>query len=700
MSRKRFRIPFWARPLLALPLVIAVAAWTYFELERAGKARLADSLQTLLRADVEAVTVWFKDQEKLAELLVAAPRVRNLISEIQEIARQGSPDALKEAPQHQTLAALLQTPMAAQDWLHYAVISSEGQVLSASLVADVGTRIDPFPPPVRERLAVGKSVILPPFRIESMERQIALAVVSPIRAEDGQVLAVLAFLSDPGEFTRILNVARFGETGETYAFDRNGVMLSDSRFNERLQELGLLGDSPDARPVGIFELRNPGGNLLKGHDPGTARRSLPLTRMVAEAIEGRSGVDTEGYLDYLGVEAVGAWTWLEGYDMGIGIEVDAEEAFALLGIIRRAFRVVVVGLLIASFGLLIASGNLYGLQKKARRLGQYTLLDKLGEGGMGAVYRARHALLRRPTAVKLIREEQASGSLITRFEREVQLTSQLTHPNTVAIYDFGRTPEGVFYYAMELLDGVSLDHVVGYDGPQPEARVVHILRQMCGSLAEAHSTGLVHRDIKPGNIMLCKRGGVFDVVKVLDFGLVKELGDQDASLTASGAVVGTPQFLSPESVRTPDSVDARSDVYAVGAVAYELITGKRLFEGDTSVEIVGQHLHTPPVPPSDRLGREVDGFLEELVLTCLAKGPELRPADAGALLERLEQGWRGAVWTQPEARAWWDARADALRPAAESPSRGPDLDIDIEDRVRSGPDDVTRTGGAVRRESD
>ena len=210
------------------------------------------------------------------------------------------------------------------------------------------------------------------------------------------------------------------------------------------------------------------------------------------------------------------------------------------------------GLLLVAAAIAFSSRRMYGLQKeveRAARLGQYTLEDKIGEGGMGAVYRARHAFLRRPTAVKLIRSGLATPAMLARFEREVQLTSQLTHPNTIAIYDYGRTPEGIFYYAMEYLPGLPLDRVILDDGPQPEARVVHLVSQICASLAEAHRIGLVHRDVKPANVMLCERGGVYDVVKVLDFGLVKELGaEDDAAVTAMGHIVGTPHYMSPEGV--------------------------------------------------------------------------------------------------------------------------------------------------------
>src|SRR4029453_362947 len=232
------------------------------------------------------------------------------------------------------------------------------------------------------------------------------------------------------------------------------------------------------------------------------------------------------------------------------------------------------------------------------------------------VYRARHAMLRRPTAIKLLPPQRMGHKNLQRFEQEVQLTAMLTHPNTVAIYDYGRTPDGVFYYAMEFLDGINLEDLVRRYGAQPDGRVVTLLRQVCRALAEAHDLGVIHRDIKPGNIILTVRGGEPDVAKVIDFGMVKELDTAGGPPTRSGeanVLVGTPQYLSPEAISTPGAIDARADLYALGAVGYFLVTGQPLFEGRTDLELFEHHLHTAPVPPSVRLGRPVDRQVEAVL---------------------------------------------------------------------------------------
>ena len=312
----------------------------------------------------------------------------------------------------------------------------------------------------------------------------------------------------------------------------------------------------------------------------------------------------------------------------------------------------------------VVSHIIYGLRqevREARQLGQYTLEEKLGEGGMGQVFRARHAMLRRPTAVKLLPPGRAGESALKRFEREVQLTAILTHPNTVQVFDYGRTADGIFYYAMEYMDGLNLDQLVSLHGAQPAGRVVHVLRQVAGALAEAHGIGLIHRDVKPANIILCERGGVPDVAKIFDFGLVREAGNdhQQQSLTGTNVITGTPLFLSPEALTSPESVDARSDLYAVGGVAYFLLAGRHVFEGRSVVEICGHHLHTAPVPPSEKLGAPLPPELEALVLACLEKDADRRPQTARQLLERLDALAPDLVWTEEQARAWWASHGPA-----------------------------------------
>jgi serine/threonine-protein kinase len=337
----------------------------------------------------------------------------------------------------------------------------------------------------------------------------------------------------------------------------------------------------------------------------------------------------------------------------------------------------VVPILLASVG----SDIIYGLRREvseARQLGQYLLERKIGEGGNGAVYRAHHALLRRPTAIKLLLPDRVGAENLDRFEREVKHMSQLTHPNTVAVFDYGRSPDGVFYYAMEYLDGIDLEHLVERFGPQPSGRVVHILLQVCGALHEAHAAQLIHRDIKPANIILCERGTVLDVAKVVDFGLVKEITrDTDA---ATQVVLGTPAYVAPEAVTDPDHITHAVDLYGLGAVGYFLVTGRRLFEGKTAVDVCIQHVTQPPRPPSALPGVAIGPELEAVLMRCLAKQPAERYPSAAALAEALEALPPAADWSKTCAAAWWERfrRSQAVLQAASAASTARTLTITVD----------------------
>jgi len=311
----------------------------------------------------------------------------------------------------------------------------------------------------------------------------------------------------------------------------------------------------------------------------------------------------------------------------------------------------------------LASRTVYGAGRQiaaARRVGSYELIEPIGEGGMGQVWNARHLMLARPAAVKLIlpdrlrgpSEEQASA--IERFTREAQVTASLRSPHTVELFDFGVGADGTLYYAMELLDGMNAEHFVYRFGPIEPRRAVHWLRQACHSLGEAHARGLVHRDIKPGNLYLCRYGRDVDFLKVLDFGLTRPVVDApDARLTKSGVLLGTPSYMSPEQVFGLPS-DPRTDLYALGCVGYWLLAGKKPFESDSAGEMLKQHAVSAPPPLSSRSPGAVPPRLEAVIMRCLAKAPEERPRDADQLSAELAASVDGDPWTDADARAWWE----------------------------------------------
>ncbi len=329
----------------------------------------------------------------------------------------------------------------------------------------------------------------------------------------------------------------------------------------------------------------------------------------------------------------------------------------------------------------LMSRTIYGLRqqvKAASEIGQYTLEQKIGSGGMGEVWRARHRMLIRPAAVKLVTAE-ALGSApgrdpelrLRRFEREARATAGLKSPHTVQLYDFGVTDDGTLYYVMELLDGMDLDTLVQRFGPVPPERAIHLLLQACASLDDAHHNGLIHRDIKPANIIVSRVSAAWDFVKVLDFGLVKlntaRQSEGSDHLTNDNVVSGTPGFIAPEVVLGSEA-DHRVDIYALGCVAYWLVTGKLVFEGPKMIKVMYDHVHTPPAPPSLRSEAPIPTELDTLILACLEKDPSRRPASASELEAQLQAIPLTTPWTRERAERWWAENAPTMssaRPVAE-----------------------------------
>ncbi len=663
-TAKFLRRQLWAWPVIAA-LVIGVAGWwVNSSIESALREQRTATMTTILKADVEALRGWVKREEQMAVLLADAPEVRQAARAISapELGRSSDPKAVE------ALREWFATRLADRGYHGFFLVNTSAVIVAAEDDQAQGKPLTGTRKTFFDKVLAGQPGVSKPYKAVSWLKDEngvlrmgvpTMLAAAPVKDDSGKVIAALSLRIRPdADFTRILQTAQAGKSGETYAFDSDGLMLSQSRFDEEMKEYGLLVDRPEERSILTLYLKNPGANLTEYERPRTRRAEWPLTKPVVEAPNG-DGYDVDGYPDYRGVPKLGAWTWLPEYDIGVVTEVNRDEAFRPVYILRGALGVLLVLLLLAAAGLFAAMLFMSRQQQKlraavleAKQLGQYTLEEKLGQGGMGTVYKARHAMLRRPTAVKLLDVANMTDIAITRFEREVQMTSGLTHPNTVAIYDYGRTPEGLFYYAMEYLEGTNLDDLVRKYGPLPEARVVYLMKQVCGALAEAHATGLVHRDVKPANIFLTRRGGVADFVKVLDFGLVKVADGREANVTSANTVTGTPLYLSPEGISRPDTVGPPADVYALGAVAYYLLVGQPVFDGKAVVEICMKHLNAEPTPPSAH-GVLVGTAFEQLLLQCLAKAPEARPANARELLAALEDCPQVDKWTAALAASWW-----------------------------------------------
>ncbi|WP_413432187.1 serine/threonine protein kinase [Crateriforma spongiae] len=685
----------WTWPLIAAVILFLVGWFTHRHVERQVEHTLAQQLQALLNADVAALKIWLDVREADAESLGHDERVLNLVSGLMQVADDATAQqrtaALLSATEQRTLSDLLDDWLETQNIQGYMVVDRTGLVLASDIEGAVGNTelLQKFLPQF-EPIFAGETHYLPPMKsilaMPDVDGEIRAGVPvmfinAPVQQDDGEILAALCLRIRPeDEFSKILQVARSGRTGETYAFNRDGLMVTASRFDETLKEIGLLEDSPHVRSLLNIQLRDPGVDMTTGNRPKLRRNEQPLTALAQSATAGESGLNVGGYRDYRGVRVIGAWTWLDEFDIGVGTEFDTSEAFQSLQSLRIAFLGLTALLVLVTaglFGLTLYASKLERQGREAvveaRRLGQYSLDEKLGAGAMGEVYRAHHQMLHRPTAVKLLNVDRHDEQAIARFEREVQMTCRLTHPNTIAIFDYGRTPEGVFYYAMEYLDGLSLDDLIRRFGPQPAGRVIYLLRQLCGSLAEAHEQKLIHRDVKPANVMLTRCGGMADFVKLLDFGLVKPQ-DSDREMTQAGSLTGTPLYMSPEAIQH-QPLDHRSDLYAVGAVGYYMLTGTNVFRGQSIVELCQQHVRESPESPSQRMGRPVDAGLERALMWCLEKSPDDRPKDADALDQALAQCVDASRWDKYAAKEWWHRFIDQTT----------DVDATIEQTVAVGP---------------
>ena len=688
--------PAWTRPrqvlVVAFLLLAALGAGGLLVQRRvraALDASLEDHLGSLLRTGVVGLEVWMREVMIDAEEIATDPDIaRQILALVRDAASPGEVEAQGEA-----LRRRLDAVCERRGWLSWALVqlpdsrivavggpqAAAGDLLGRSLTPEAQAQLAQLARP-----STPDTRVVPPHALGSgLEGDPGhgppiVTLAAAVRHE-GQSIAAISFQISPEDaFTRILGSSGPGQA-ETIAFDRSGRLLSDSVYEDALRAAGQLG--AEGAMLNL-ELRDPGVDLLAGETPAEPLELRRPTEAARHAVAGHDGQQLEPpYRSYAGQMVVGAWDWLGDHDFGVAAEIPVEQAYAPL----LPWRRVLIGLwslialvALAVIALSVAIRRLRERVEQIAELGQYTLERQLGAGGMGTVYLARHALLRRPTAVKVLAPERASDELVRRFEQEVQQTALLSHPNTIEIYDYGRTPERVFYYAMEYAEGLTLERLLELEGRLPVARVVHLLRQLCGSLAEAHARGLVHRDVKPQNVLVCERGGLPDFVKVLDFGLVKSIAAPGACApespppeqTSPELMLGTLLYLPPERLRGETAADPRADVYAVGATAFRLLTGRDAYGGATTAELCANILAQPVPRPSACGAPEVPAALDALVMSCLAKSPDQRPADAAAVLAALDALTGGLAWTAAEARAWWRRRAAGEgRPAGAAASR-------------------------------
>jgi serine/threonine-protein kinase len=597
--------------VLASVLLVALGYWTYRAVEDSLRELRAEGLKSLLDSEVNALRVWVGEEIGDAERIARDPRVRQAIV---ELVRQRDCGGPARAKLEQAIRPMLREAGEGT----FNLVSRDAKLLATRFVDYCGLTLTARYFEELKPVFAGQSRFVRPFRDEErvaspprLRPGAPFAwVATPVQNESGEVIAVLG-IAEPVDavFASILRSALPGEHGEAFAYDAAGNILTAERFGEKTS-IAKTGD----------------------------------------------GVILDPYLNHRGAQVIGASRWLPEYGMGIALEMEAGEAYAPLRYLNIAFGVVFGALVIAVFVALSSAWSVIRLRTESgRRLGPYRLGKTIGEGGVATVYLAQHDLLKRPTAVKLLKPARATDEMIARFEREVQLASSLSHPNTVEIFDYGRTRDGLFYYAMEYLDGMTVSEVLQRESPIPVPRVVHILQQVCAALAEAHARNIVHRDIKPENVMVCRYGGAYDFVKILDFGLVKSLGEKHSrDLTRTLRILGTPLYMAPERLRNPADVDARTDIYAVGALAFLMLTGRRLFESTDDLELTTKILNEEPPRASQVAPQPVPVELDLIVTACVEKTRELRPQRVADLAEAFAALSLEHRWTQREAQAWWE----------------------------------------------
>lgn len=653
--RARQRLLFALALLASVLALTAIGSWTYNAVERSLRASRAAALRSVLEAQAKTLEVWIEDQKLGVRRLARDPQVRARVRALAELATRAdaTPEHTCSAPERRPLVEQLDDALAGSGAVAFNVVDRAGRIVASKFRAYCGLQLNPDA--FEQGLAPvfrGETRFLRPH--SDAERLIAplpkpplaralLWIETPVQNEAGRTVAALGVgLYAHEQFAAILAAARSGATDEVYAFDSRGVMLSQGRF------------APEgAAPAQV--LRPPGAAVEE------------RTRLAAAAREGAGGavaggIVLEPYAAYHGAQVVGAWRWLPAYGMGVAVEMGAEEAYAPLEVLGTVFGTVFGALVVAVLVALAAWYSAANLRSEVeqRRVGAYLLGERIGEGGVGNVYAARHDLLKRPTAVKLLKPTRATDEMVARFEREAQLASQLSHPNMVEIYDYGHSADGALYYAMEYLEGETIGKLVLQSGPMPVARVLHLMRQVCAGLAEAHGKGMVHRDVSPTNIMVCRYGGEYDFVKILDFGLVKNIaGGDEQTITRTLRILGTPLYMAPERLRDPADVDARADIYAVGAVAFFVLTGRRMFETDDDLALTSKVLNEVPPRLSQAAAQPIPEALELLVAACLEKNRDDRPQSIGEVSDVLEALAVRQRWTRRQAEAAWAAAQPA-----------------------------------------
>jgi len=642
---------------ISLALLLVLGVWTHNRVKEKLVEMSANDITRTINALHLSLDIWIKDYKHDVRTISSGNQLRTGIESFLNNQETGKADVLQ----------ILSKSIDLKRYSGFAVISLNAEVILSNIETNEGHKIKEENRGALARVAQGEilfgpPIIVPGWKSENIDKRkpANIWVSNAILDSNQKAIAILTVSrAASNEFTELLTVNQMGNSGESYAVNQNGLMLTTSRFEYDLHKMGLIDSTVLGSELNLY-VKDPGVNLKK-QKPKEAKEFWSLTK-AAQAIQTfsledqeKSGIILEPYRDYRGEPVIGAWLWLPKYSFGIITEIDAAEAYAPLPFITFSFILIFTVLSAFFVYSMFSSLKVVKLSQKAQKgkFGQYIITKKIGEGGMSTVFLAGHELLQRPTALKVLKPEILNDISISRFKKEAQQISRLRNPNTIEIYDYGQTEEGTLFYAMEFLDGINIKELVKMNGSLSINRGIHILLHTCYSLQEAHNLNLIHRDVKPQNVMVCVLGGIYDMVKVLDFGLVKDLENTSSEeLTQQAEITGTPLYMAPERITSPKNIDHRSDIYALGAMAYYMFSGQPLFEYKNDLDVMYQIINTLPQPLKS-VNNSVPAILSNLVEMCLDKDQEERPESIDVIIEILKKIKQDYPYSQEDAKKWW-----------------------------------------------
>ena len=661
----------WLWLAAILPTAI-VGWWTYSMVTQSLRTAVENELAGVADSVAIAADQLLTDQAQLVESWTRQPVIRQSVAELLDISKQEDAIAkLKSAPQSEQIRNQLQE-LSNEPEIKFVVWDRSGMIIASWLEdgADIGSSVSPSGAANLNRAMRGESVLFGPEILKSDTEGFVpetsapvMAEILPVRGENDKVIAAMLIRGFHmfRDFDALFRHASDAGGLDVYAINRHGEMLSNSPRATELAEQFVLEVEPD-RIAANFRVSDPQVRLTSSERSSLSRMAQPLTYSAAGATTGLNDSRILAYNNYAGIPVVGAWRWKPNWDIGIIVERDYSSAFATARIVRYGFIALSV---LLSITALVAAAQIARrttmAQMASHPLSRYEVLDELGSGGMGIVYRARHKQLGRDTALKVLRGDRQNRDDRLRFDREAKLAASLSNPHTVTIYDYGRSDEDEAFCVMEFLKGITLYDVVSRSGHQDYGRVLFVLRQICESLGEAHALGLVHRDIKPQNIMISLDASVGDWAVVFDFGLAKPLRpDANAYQTAETIWAGTPMYMAPERYREPNKMDPRSDIYSVGCIAYFLLSARPPFIECDPESLFALVLTEQPISISIHRDETVPQDIVDMVNRCMAKQVDDRFASANELGEHLDQLREKYPWSARDAQRWWKIHGEEL----------------------------------------